>query len=143
MPKPEGFVTLLPAAAAAYSGITRVRGMALLSPGQTQHTHLSLAREQHTRGSAGIPAEHPGLGSSGAPDQGRSRQVPAGLLWAIGTILNSYFQTLSPEMASCKWNSRDSEKVVNRSFRRRIEDCGNKHPPFLTLSESCSAMNCL
>lgn len=73
------------------------------------------------------------------PRVGLGRCHP-GLLWALCTIPNNHFL---PEMASCKWNSRDSEKVFNRSFRRRIEECGNKPPPFLTLSESCSAMNCL
>lgn len=100
----------------------------------------------HSQGSWGR-AEHPGLGWSGALAQG---WVCAGPTWgcsrAIGTVPDNYFQTansLSREMASCKWNSRDSEKVVNRSFRRRIGECGNKPLPFLTLSESCSAMNCL
>lgn len=125
-----------------------------VSPGQGRHRAQPCplpgsSTQEAFAGSPALPqgswrrAEHPGLGWNGALAQGG---VWAGPTWAIDTIPKKYFQTtnsLSPEMASCKWNSRDSEKVFNRSFRKRIEECGNKPQPFLTLSESCSAMNCL
>lgn len=156
------YFTLLPTVAVAYGGyhqrlrwITPLTSLPALSTKadivctpttRKGAAHAGLLQEAlHPQGNWGR-AGCPGLGWTGAPSPG---WVHAGPSWGCSgprTGPNNYFQTtnsLSLEMASCKWNSRASEKVVNKSFSRRIEERGNKPPPFLTLSESCSAMNCL